>query len=308
MQKPVRQLSQLDGQIRLPAPSEAVADLERRLMSPEFFAFAEKTGVKRERIVSLLTDYVAEVGIGLKTLEGIDFRGKRLLEVGAGLGLLSITLQQAGCDIVALEPGANGFDDSGRLGAAVRTWLGAEALTVLDIEVGPLDPAIHGYFDVIFSMNVLEHIPDLPEAVAAMERVLSADGIMVHMCPNYAVPYEPHFGIPLVPAIPRFTARLAPGLSDHPVWRSLNFITLGRIRRLTQDVGLVATFRPGMLHQAFVRLDESAAFASRHEGMVSRVQRLLKRTGLLGLLRHLPPSLATPMAFECRRKRPGTSA
>ena len=32
-------------------------------------------------------------------------------------------------------------------------------------------------------------------------------GAMIHMCPNYFVPYEPHFGIPLIPFAPRATQR-----------------------------------------------------------------------------------------------------
>jgi 2-polyprenyl-3-methyl-5-hydroxy-6-metoxy-1,4-benzoquinol methylase len=266
-------------------------------------AFAEATGVSRDRIVSLLSDYIAEVGIGISTLQGVDVHGKRLLEIGSGLGLLSITLQQAGCDITALEPGTNGFDDNARLGAAVRSWLGAENLPMLDIEVAPLDPQLHGRFEVIFSVNVLEHIPNLPEAIAAMERVLADGGVMVHMCPNYAVPYEPHFGILLAPGFPRFTAKLAPRLVDHPVWQSLNFVTLSQIRRMMQEAGLDTTFRGGMLHQTFVRLDQDAAFGARHKGMITKVQRILKWTGLLDLMRHIPASLATPMVFECRRQR-----
>ncbi|MBV9509027.1 MAG: class I SAM-dependent methyltransferase [Caulobacteraceae bacterium] len=286
----------------LAAAAVEIADLEQRLTSSEFLAFAATTGVQRARIASLLADYLGELRIGLSTLRSLDFGGRRILEVGAGLGLLSVTLQRAGCDITALEPGANGFNDNARLGAAVRTWLGAEKLSVLDIEVASLVPELHGRFDIIFSMNVLEHIPDLPGAMAAMERVLAEDGVMIHMCPNYAMPYDPHFGIPLIPGAPRFTTRLLPSLRNDPVWRSLNFVTLGQIRRIARDTGLVATFRPGMLHQAFARLDADHAFGARHKGMATRLQRLLKRTGLLGLLRHLPPSLATPMVFECRRR------
>ena len=228
-------------------------------------------------------------------------KGQRILEVGAGISLLSICLARRGCQITGLEPGANGFDVNAQLGAAVRAWLGAEDLPMLDIEVGRLNLEQHGEFDLIFSINVLEHIPKLAEAMAAMEGVLASDGRMVHLCPNYAIPYEPHFGIPLVPLVPRLTALLYPQVVRHPTWQSLNFVTYGEIRRLTRRSGLGATFRPAMMYDAFARLDDDEEFRARHSGLVARLHRLLKRTHILGALRHVPPALATPMAFECRR-------
>lgn len=282
----------------MPALSE---DLTRRLKSEDFLSFAvTTTGLGRSEIAGILADYTAEVATGAQALAGVDLTGKRVLEVGAGIGLLSISLAKAGCLITALEPGANGFDANARLGSAVRTWLGAGDLPVLDIEVGGLDPDLHGRFDVIFSINVLEHIPDLEGAMLAMARVLAPDGVMIHLCPNYTIPFEPHFGLPLLPWIPRLTARLFPEVKDHPVWASLNFVTHGQIRRFTRRAGLVATFRRAMMYDAFVRIDHDEAFSARHSGLVSHLYRALKRTGLLGLLRRLPPGLATPMAFECR--------
>lgn len=276
-------------------------DLERRLKAEDFLTFAaSNTGLSAREIATIIRDYTAEVATGAATLAGVDFADKRVLEVGAGIGLLSISLTNSGYAITALEPGANGFDANARLGAAVRTWLEADDLPVLDIEVGQLDRHVHGQFDVIVSMNVLEHIPDLEGAMFAMARVLAPGGMMIHLCPNYAIPFEPHFGIPLIPWAPRLTANLFPRVRDNPVWASLNFVTHRQIRCYALKAGLAVTFRPGMMYDAFARLDRDEAFSARHKGAVAYIHRILKRTGLLALLRCLPPALATPMAFECR--------
>lgn len=281
---------------------DAWNELDEPLRSPEFLSYAAaRTGLDRDRVARIIHQYTAEVATGSRILAGMALKGQRILEVGAGISLLSICLARRGCQITGLEPGANGFDVNAQLGAAVRAWLGAEDLPMLDIEVGRLNLEQHGEFDLIFSINVLEHIPKLAEAMAAMEGVLASDGRMVHLCPNYAIPYEPHFGIPLVPLVPRLTALLYPQVVRHPTWQSLNFVTYGEIRRLTRRSGLGATFRPAMMYDAFARLDDDEEFRARHSGLVARLHRLLKRTHILGALRHVPPALATPMAFECRR-------
>ena len=262
---------------------------------------AARTGLDRDRVARTIHQYTAEVAAGARILAGMDLNGKRILEVGAGISVLSICLARRGCQITGLEPGANGFDVNAQLGAAVRAWLGADDLPMLDIEVDRLDRAQHGEFDLIFSINVLEHIPNLAEAIAAMEGVLAPGGSMVHLCPNYAIPYEPHFGIPLVPLAPRLTALLFPRVARHPTWPSLNFVTYRDIRRLARRSGLSTTFRPAMMYDAFARLDNDEEFRARHSGLVARLHHLLKRTRILGALRHVPPALATPMAFECRR-------
>jgi 2-polyprenyl-3-methyl-5-hydroxy-6-metoxy-1,4-benzoquinol methylase len=277
-------------------------ELDEPLRSSEFLSFAAaRTGINRAQIDRIIRQYTAEVAAGAKMIAGIDLDGKRILEVGAGISVLSICLGRRGYQITALEPGANGFDVNAQLGAAVRGWLGASDLPMLDIEVNRLNRAEHGEFDLIFSVNVLEHIPDLAEAMAAMERVLAPGGSMVHLCPNYAVPYEPHFSIPLVPLAPRLTGLLFPRVARHPTWPSLNFVTYGKIRRIARRSGLSTTFWPAMMYDAFARLDDDEEFRARHSGFVVRLHRLLKRTRVLGALRHLPPALATPMAFECRR-------
>jgi 2-polyprenyl-3-methyl-5-hydroxy-6-metoxy-1,4-benzoquinol methylase len=281
--------------------SSSAKKLGERLRSPEFLTFASaKSGIDYDRLSLLVSQYTAEIASGFNVLAGAELTGKRILEVGAGIGVLSIALAQDGHNITALEPGSNGFDLNARVGAAVREWLAADDLPILDIEADRLEPARYGKFDLIFSINVLEHIPDLAAAISAMESVLAPNGVMVHLCPNYTVPYEPHFGIPLVPLAPRVTGGLVPGIDKHPAWPSINFITHAEVRRLATRFGLLVTFRRGLMYDAFVRLDTDPEFGARHTGVVQRIYRLLKATRILGLLRHVPPALATPMIFECR--------
>ena len=79
---------------------DASNDLGERLRSPEFLSFAvARTGLDMARVDRLIYQYTAEVAAGAEMLAGMDLTGKRILEVGAGIGVLSIALAHRGCQI-----------------------------------------------------------------------------------------------------------------------------------------------------------------------------------------------------------------
>jgi SAM-dependent methyltransferase len=173
---------------------------------------------------------------------------------------------------------------------------------MLSIGAEQLDAPSHGSFDLVFSVNVLEHIPHLEEAMDGMLRVLAPGGCMRHTCANYAVPYEPHYGIPLIPFAAGATGRLVPGLASQEVWQSLNFVTWSRVVRFCQTRQLDVEFDRGQLAAALERMDTDPSFRRRRGPLVRAAQHLARHTGLLRLIRKLPPRWATPMVFSCRRR------
>jgi len=255
-------------------------------------------------IVSRIQTSLSEAAVGLSLLEGIDLAGKRILEVGAGIGIVSLILHRRGVEVVPIEPGRGGFDPNTQIGILLRERLGIRELVYHSLGAEELRPADHGLFDVIFSVNVLEHIPDLEPAVDAMCKVLKPDGVMCHTCPNYLIPYEPHYGVPLVPFVPRLTALLLPNARGTELWDSLNFVTLGRMRRAFSRRGFDCEFARGAMHKAFVRLDVDERYRERQGSrrIVAVAYGFLRRFGFLRLIASLPPVLATPMTFKVRRK------
>ncbi len=259
----------------------------------------------RQEIEARVQTSLGEASVGLWLLDGIDLTGQRVLEVGAGIGIVSLALHRSGVRVVAIEPGLGGFDQNAVIGACLREWLKIADVVYLSLGAAELRPETHGLFDVQFSVNVLEHIPDLESAVAAMCAVLKPGGVMRHTCPNYLVPYEPHFGIPLVPLFPRATALFLPGPRKTELWRSLNFVTLSRMKRAFARHGLRCEFSPGTMYAAFARLDSDQTFRERQgsRGLVAFAHMLLRRLGLLRIVASLPPILATPMTFEVRSSK-----
>lgn len=273
-----------------------------RVMDEKFVARAA-TNLNRphSEIKAILVTYANEARVGYSLIQPFLDPNKRILEVGAGIGVLSSYLHMNGQSIVAIEPSGVGFDLNNALGRELHQWLELESIEYLDIGVETLARDKLGEFEVIYSVNVVEHLPDLELAFDRMNSVLSRTGTMLHTCPNYNVPYEPHFGIPLIPFFPRQTKYLLPPeIRDSALWRSLNFVATGDIKRIAQLNNLKLEFNEGVMYQTLKRLDEDPVFAERHQGIAS-TYRLLEKTGLLELLRSWPVALSTPMTFTCRR-------
>ncbi len=86
-------------------------------------------------------------------------------------------------------------------------------------------------FDVVTSFLTLEHVDDVAKTVAEMVRVTRPGGFLYSVVPNYGSFWEPHYGIPWIPYLPKILAK---------IWVRL----LGKNPGLINELQLVT---PGML-------------------------------------------------------------
>jgi len=227
----------------------------------------------------------------------------RFLEVGAGLCFTSLFLKSEGYEITALEPAIGGFDMFEKLKNIILKHHKALQLDVITEPAQSLCVDEYGLFDLIFSNNVMEHIPDWQSALDAMTDVLSPHGKMIHACPNYSVPYEPHYGTPVLRYFPNLSRRLfVSKQADLDIWHSLNFITCRQIKRYCRQQQLHAHFEKALLYKALKRIDDDPLFKQRHNGLIANVASFIMRSGLGTLIKCIPPSLATPMIFEIKQQ------
>ena len=176
-------------------------------------------------------------------------------------------------------------------------------LPVIETASEELDPQRYGQFDLIFSYNVMEHIPEFERSLRAQADLLSPEGVIVHNCPNYTFPYEPHFAVPVVKPLPHLTEAIFRKKldADRPLWESLNFISCADVRSFATEHDLDVQFSPGLLYNALARLGTDPLFLDRHDGSaVVSIYKLLSKSGTISLLKHLPASIVTPMQFELR--------
>jgi len=240
---------------------------------------------------------LAESRQTLLLLQELEFKfGDRVLEVGAGYGLASICLAMMGFEVVALEPGGIGFEENRLASIAFAKSCGV-LLDHITESAESYDFSQMEKFRLIISNNVLEHIPDVDRALTNLNNALSTDGVMVHSCANYSFPFEPHFGIPLMPMIPRFTSKLLPqSIVSSGLWRSLNFIKYSQVKRNSRRSQMTCGFRKGTMSKSIQRLRLDQEFSERHAAISRLVRwRLLYR--FLLLMTSIPRRFATPMDF-----------
>lgn len=261
---------------------------------------AAESKLPYDRLRVLLKVFANEVLIGYEFVQPMLRPGSRVLEVGAGVGILASFLKSRGVAISGIEPGAAGYGYMPAIAGAVARRLGNDRFDPLPIGAGDLDLRQHGTFDLIYSIHVMEHILELDAAFRALVGVLAPSGHMVHMCPNYDVPYDPHLGIPLVPGFPRATRHLFPTLirDNHEVWDGLNFLTVRDARRLARRNGLKVSFDRGIMSAYVRRIETDAAFSDRQAGAVVKLARVLCKSGVVRLIDRWPVALSSPMVMR----------
>jgi SAM-dependent methyltransferase len=135
--------------------------LLRKIRSAGTFWIAERTLDHLESIrayeLSLVLDMLPREG--------------RILEIGAGAGWQAKALEKQGYEVQAIDlPSTGTYWDN-------RVW------PVREYD-GKNIPYEDRSFDIIFSSNVLEHIPHIYEFQSEILRVLRPDGYVVHVLPS----------------------------------------------------------------------------------------------------------------------------
>lgn len=274
--------------------------LEQIHNSPEIMdglAEFQHTSKQKKEFLNTLVDEAEEA---LNVLNPYLRPDLRILEVGGGIALLYCFLKSQGYEIKSLEPGSSGYNKRFEAGKKLCDILGVSVDGWLSTRVEELPQKETKKYDLILSFNVLEHIPPLGSAIGAMKQVLATNGMMVHHCPNYRIPFEPHFNIPLVPFFPRQTHHLYRRLKGNELWEGLNFISATKIQIICKQEGLNVRFHKGVTARSLERMFESELFRERKKGLyiIAKTISFLRLVHFIKVL--LPATWNTPMTFEVR--------
>jgi SAM-dependent methyltransferase len=228
--------------------------------------------------------------------------GARVLEIGCGAGYLlrMLARRHPALSFEGVEPIGPGFTQFDRpLGLVAAATPNIVVHRAAIESFGSAEAG--GAYDLIFSVNVFEHLGDWRAGVDRACALLAPGGEMMILCPNYAVPYEPHFRLPLLggPRLARrlFARRIARIERENAadgLWRSLNFISVPALRRHCDRRGWRVAFDGAILGEMVERLTEDAQLAARQPGL-ARAASLLRRAGLAAALRRVPPALSPYM-------------
>ena len=149
--------------------------------------------------------HVAQLLDFLTTYLRRPLQGLTILDVGCGRGQLVGALRAQGVRAFGIE-----IDPRFVASGAVLERHHADAhpvLSTVDREGKSVFP--DGYFDVVISDQVLEHVAYLSAVTAEIARVLKPGGVTCHHFPARRRLVEPHYEMPLVHWLPKNRLRLA---------------------------------------------------------------------------------------------------
>ncbi|MFO0389452.1 MAG: class I SAM-dependent methyltransferase [Alphaproteobacteria bacterium] len=224
-------------------------------------------------------------------------KGDKILEVGAGIFLLACELQRDGYEVTALEPVIDGFLHFERLQQLMLDYAQTGGFMPKILRCTGEELAEKNHFRLAYSVNVMEHVDDIDRVLQRVIASLTVGGTYRFVCPNYHFPYEPHF------RIPTFGSKATTGKIMHhaianatymeqpeAVWKSLNWITVSKIKALCQPLPVVLKFDTGIIATYIHRALHDAEFKARQR-VLSAIGRWLDMTGAIRILRFLPPHI-----------------
>lgn len=102
--------------------------------------------------------------------------GKRVLDVGCGAGLLCEPLGRLGAEVVGLDAAPENI-------AAAKLHAEAQGLDI-DYRHRPIEQLTDTGFDLVSSLEVIEHVDDPGAFIRGLVPALSEDGLMILSTPN----------------------------------------------------------------------------------------------------------------------------
>jgi SAM-dependent methyltransferase len=190
---------------------------------------------------------------------GGALQGRRVLDLGSGMGGTSVALGLAGAAPLAFEYN-RAYCDIIRLRAG-RYDLGLPVVN----GAGEHLPFANAGFDLVIAWDVVEHVQDPKLLLAELARVLRPGGRALLTVINRFTFRDPHYHLPLLNWLPRPLAeaiierrgrsKSGADFSDRQRLSDMHYFTIGGFRRLAAGYG----FRVGDIREDRVRRGEGTA-------------------------------------------------
>lgn len=169
------------------------------------------------------------------TESGIALSGKRVLDLGAGLGGLTEELSLHDAHVVAIEPGQH-------WGQLARDRLLPYPNAAVVHGIGEHLPFPDNSFDAVISLQVLEHVENPAKVLREAFRVCRPGGAFFLSCENYLSFREAHYLVLWLPLLPKSIGRVylrLRGRSPDFLDTSVTYTTLPGVLRDLRRAGFV---------------------------------------------------------------------
>ena len=217
--------------------------------------------------------WINEAKFGFKYLQ--DFcrdlkQGSTVLEIGCGSGILMAMLCEKNefVDFEGLEPFGEGFQSLSEL----NSFLQAKGMKIHEVKYENYE--VNKKYDLIYLVNVFEHLCDWRQFLKFLEFHLSEQGVCVVLCPNYNFPYESHFRIPVIwnkcvtgKVFKRFIRSYENKNNCVGLWKSLNFVKLNEVKAQIKHMRLTLKINNKITEDLIGRISRDEEFRKRQKAV-----------------------------------------
>ena len=230
-----------------------------------------------------------------------------VLEVGCGSGILLnlLSLNFKDINFEGIEPFGDGFSSLTNLNSFSRK----NGVSIKNI--GYEELSTNCKYDLIFCVNVFEHLYDWRKFLEKVSFLLKKNGSIIVLCPNYGFPYESHFRIPIFinKEITYFIfqtyIRTFEKKNDcYGIWNSINFVTkrevINHIKYSNKIKNLKVYDDLLILDFLVDRISNDREFRKRQR-IIGTIAIVIKRLGILNIFK-LFPNLVPYMKLEFSSK------
>ncbi len=212
-----------------------------------------------------------------------------LLEVGSGSGILLSMLSEKykNLNIEGIEPFGNGFHSLKK----IYSKLSKKNIEIMNIGFEEFKPSKK--YDLIFCINVFEHLEDWRNFLKISHSWLRKDGKLVILAPNNGFPFESHFKIPIIInkkltylIFKKFINKFEKNNKCRGLWKSLNFVKKSEIifeykRLFLKKYELYDQL--SIMQKMIIRFTEDEQFRRRQK-ILGFISIFLKNIGLFRLI------------------------
>jgi ubiquinone/menaquinone biosynthesis C-methylase UbiE len=141
--------------------------------SPVYTVAVSRNSPKKDEVAPVFSlDHLAAIRLAeIDKIASFLPAGARILDIGAGTGSQALELQRRGFEVTAIE-------------VADSVYSAQRVFPIKDYD-GRTIPLPDASIDVVFSSNLLEHLPDLSHMHAEIRRVLAPGGTCLHVLPTH---------------------------------------------------------------------------------------------------------------------------
>jgi 2-polyprenyl-3-methyl-5-hydroxy-6-metoxy-1,4-benzoquinol methylase len=172
----------------------------------------------------------------------INLKTKKVLEIGSGSCLLLtlLSVENKKIDFVGIDPDIQGFSIFNNTKKLLINKFNLKIFRDYN------SANTCGKFDLIFAVDVLEHVTDIENLFLFVKKRLSKNGKFIVISPNSSFWYEPHFSLPILinknitySIFKKKINNIETSNNSSGLWQSLNFINTKKL----ELIGLKFNFK-----------------------------------------------------------------